>query len=332
VRITTAALILVTGLGCAGEQPADSLRWQERWELLASLDDGGVLDLDMRVDNLGLLRGQGHVRLSLLDRNEGVLRFSRDYAPVQVEVSPERDALRLGGQGFGRTGVPERWTARIGHALLDGPQPTSFSSTLHLSPEADPTPRTSALASGGQWTVSAPLPGVALQGWIEADSQGGMVEGRAVLLHRGGDGHLAGPRRSWIAVGRDVSIGVDRQGELELSWVEVDGQWHDAGGVTVTDEPRKPIVLDFRPDLDLVVRIRRRKPVAAQDLMGGLSSLERHLLRRLDIPELREVQPGVATVLFGGERRVVGAVLVREGAAVPTPTASEVASEAPNPS
>ena len=92
-------MLLVTGLGCGGEQPADSLHWQERWEMLATLDDGGVLDLDMRVDNLGLLRGQGHVQLALLDRNEGVTRFSRHYAPVQVEVSPDRDALRLGGQG-----------------------------------------------------------------------------------------------------------------------------------------------------------------------------------------------------------------------------------------
>lgn len=325
-------MLLVTGLGCGGEQPADSLHWQERWEMLATLDDGGVLDLDMRVDNLGLLRGQGHVQLALLDRNEGVTRFSRHYAPVQVEVSPDRDALRLGGQGFARAGVPERWTARIGHANLDGPEPTSFSSTLHLAPEADPTPRTTALVRGGQWTVAAPLPGAKLQGWIEADSRGGMLEGHAVLLHRGGDGLMTGPRQTWIVAGRDVSIGVDRQGGLELRWVEVDGQWLDAAAVTVTDEPRKPIILDFRPGLDLVVRIRRRKPVTGSDLMGGLSALERLVLRQLDLPELREVRPGAATVLLGDERRVAGAIIVREGAAAPTPAASEASSVPPNPS
>lgn len=161
-----------------------------------------------------------------------------------------------------------------------------------------------------------------MTGWLEAGQRGGMLRGRAVVLHRFGDRLPPEPRTAVFVLGPDISIGADLQGGARLLWAEVDGQILDPPGVKLTNAPGKPVVLDFRPELDLVVRVRRRKPRHEQRLDAHLSSAEGALLRALSWPAAHTLQAGVAEVLFEGERHVArGLMLESATASSPTPDA-----------
>ena len=289
---------------CGGERPED-LRWRDTWELLGITDDGEVVDFSFTVGNTGLLRGQGHGRLTWLSKRQGILSFRRDYAPEQVEVAAGGLSARLAGDRVGQAASGEDWSAALGHLEV--------AAVAHLVPEGDPAPRVQREDGRGLWGLEAVIPGARMSGWMEASQRGGMLQGHGVALHRFGDRLPVGPRQAVFVLGRDVSIGLDIQDGLTLLWAELEGRLLDPSGVRLVMEPGEPVLLDFRPELDLVVQVRRRRPRSSEALYDGLSTVEQGLLSLAGVPTHRVIQGGLAEVRYGDRRLVARGLMLEVG-------------------
>jgi len=218
-----AAILIATSAmwtsGC-GNRPQDKLTWRESWEILALGHDGDLVDARITVGNTGLLRGQAHLRAERWSLDEAPIIYARDIAPVEVDMNADRTAVRLGYDGLELgedPSAPKRWTLRA--------RDNTARILLQVDPLEPAPPQPQAWQEGGgQWTLSAPAVRAHITGWVSAPNQGGLVEGYGALLHRGGDGLPADPRRTVLVASADVGVGVDIQGGRSLSWAWLDGQ------------------------------------------------------------------------------------------------------------
>lgn len=290
--------------GCAG-RPEQSLTWRESWELLAALEDGTTLDLRAAVSNTGLLRGQGHMRLDRWSPREGPIIAALDAPPGVVSMALDRSGLRLGDAGV--------WASPDGSWRVEMVG-AEAGATLTLTPETPALGPTTWLEGGGQWAVEAPVPGGELTGWVEAGKRGGLLRGRGVLLHRGGDGRPAGPREAAFVLGPELFVGLDRQGDGRLAWARIDGQDLDASDARLEEEADGRLVLDLRPASDLWVSLRPRPPEGYRDEYEHLLFFERPLAGWLGADSPRVLQRALAEVHNGASRRLAPALLLRVGA------------------
>lgn len=306
-----AALLLV---GC-GRHPTDALTWEERWEILAVGRDGGLIDARVSVDNMGLLRAQGHVRADRWSEEDLPILYARDAAPVEVQVAPDRSAVRLGADGLVLGEDPSAlstWTLRA--------RDEEGSVLLHLHPTARiPTPSAAWQEGGGQWTVQAPVPLGQVSGWFSAAERGGLVEGWGALVHRGGDGWPSGRRLTLLVAGRDVGLGVDLQGQGQLSWAVVDGEPLPLGTPAVELAPALggeggaagPSTVRF--SAGPVLELRLSRSVQGRRLLHEhLLGTEQRLLHWAGLWRERRTWRGWARLRWGDEERVAAAALVIE--------------------
>ena len=314
-----ALLALAAPLSACSLEGADGLTWRESWELLAITDDGEVVDLAMTRANTGLLRGQGHTRVGWIGGRRGSVDFRRRYAPVQVEVDETSRDVRMARDRFSQPGEGEDWTIEIRHLEM--------SLVAHLEDQGDPVPALAARDDDGLQVVEALLPGGDLRGWLETGERGGMLDGRGVIFHRFGDRWPPEPRQTVVLLSKDFSIGVDLQGGRTLLWAEVEGRILEPAGVRLTVVDGKPVVVDFRPQLDLQARLRRRRPVHEVAVLDGLSGAEQAALEALGHPLRRRVQGGVAEVLYEGRRLIGRGAVVEVDTSPPGASASASASE-----
>ena len=295
-------LVAILAAGCAGP-PTDALTWREGWELLALTEDGGVLDARVVVGNTGLLRGQGRMALDRWTDGEAPILFSRTGAPLEVAVAEDRGGATVSTDWLGGSAIG--WTARVSSDVA--------SASLQVAP-GGPTPKAAAwMAGDGQWTLTADITDGALVGWVEAGARGGMLAGRAVALHWGGDGWPTLPREALFAIGRDVTVGYDRHGGGALAWARVGGRDLDVSTAQLRAEPDGPVVLDLRPAADLVVTMRRRKPAGRTDPLDHLLGPERWLARGLAGAGARRIQRGTAKLVLEGVPFESPALYLEEG-------------------
>ena len=184
---------------CIGP-PDQALNWRKQWELLILTEDGGMVDARISVGNTGILRRQGHLRANRWAAKDTPILFSLDGGPGDVDISDMHDAVRVGSTLLGRYETGDNWTLRISD--------DSANAIIHVDPGGPDAPMSTALEDHGQWTITAPITHGKAHGWFTAGRRGGMFEGRAIAIQRGGDGQ-PGPRTAAFVLGDGVSIGLD---------------------------------------------------------------------------------------------------------------------------
>ncbi len=280
-------ILLWLVLGCS-QAPTDALTWREAWEVLIATEDGGIIDAHASIGNSGMMRGEGRVHIDWWASGETPILYTIEGGPNDIDVSDARDAVRVGTALVGRYEEGDHWTVR---AASDG-----ANAILRINPGGIAPPMATALVGGGQWTISAPMTLGTAHGWYTAGKRGGMLQGRSVVLHRGGDGQPNGPRKGLFILGNEASIGIDQQGDLQLAWANIGGQDFDLTEVKLTTSANGEVQFDLRPAQALQVRV---KPLP----VGGMRDGHEHLLapeqwaaRSWGRGARRQIQRGIATI------------------------------------
>lgn len=288
-------LVLV---GC-GERPQDALGWSERWELLGVLEQGGVLDARVWVGNTDLLRGEGHLRFDRWLEDESPLLSGLDAPPQAVELDEDRQGLRLQTSGLSR--LPDGgWRLALAEDEIDA--------SVTISPTSAPVAPVSTLVGGGQWAEEALVPQGTLLGWAEAGQRGGLIRGRGVLLHRGGDGWPGGSRQVVVLLGEGLSVGLDLQGGQRFAWALVQGAPLDASAATLSEDGR---TLDLRPAAPLWATIKE-VPLGAREPDPALLLLERPFRGVLRASGGRQISRALAEVHVNEQTLRVSGLVLRE--------------------
>lgn len=299
-------LLLAGGLAACARTPTAAITWRESWEILALTEDLGLLDLRGTVANTGLLRGQGTMRLDRCFSATSALAAGRDEAPANVAISPAHDAVQIGPDSL-RLESGGVWTGSI-----SGPDGAA---RLQIRPSGEGLPPTSWMEGGGQWAISAPVTEGDMAGWAEAGERGGLLRGRAVVLHRGGDGVPRGGRLSAVVLGRGISAGLDAEGEGQQRWLRVDGATLDASAGAFSWQPKGRAILDFRPAAEVWISLRHPIAACSRDPLEHLFPVEQFFARlagfgdvlgwqryEAEIHVADQVMRASAVVLSSGER------------------------------
>lgn len=295
------ALGLAALLAGCGARPSDHLGWVERWELLGVLDDGGVLDARLSVGNTDLLRGEGHLRLDRWEMHQSPLLAGIDAPPQAVDLDLSRGHLRLPGGALERD--PEgAWRLTVSSEGVSG--------AVTLTPSGAPSPTVSSTLGGGQWAEEALVPQGALLGWIEAQSRGGMMRGRGVLLHRGGDGWPGGERTLAVVLCEGLSLGLDLQGAARFAWARQGEQALDVASAALRGS-ENDLILDYRPSSNLWAELKL-SALGERDGEPDLLLLERPFSSLLRATETRQLWRALAEVHAHEQTQRCSGLVLRE--------------------
>ena len=286
---------------CSG--PANTaITWREQWELVILTEDGGLVDARITVANTGLLRNQGHLRANRWSATDSPILFALDGGPGDVDVSDTRDAVRVGSALLGRYESGDNWTLRVSDDTANA--------IIHIDPGGPSVPLARDKDASGQWTMSAAMTHGSAHGWFTAGRRGGMFEGRAIAIQRGGDANPS-PRIASFVVGGDVSIGVDEQGNQRLAWARI-------GDMDISMESLRQLVddagnhtLDFRPSENLVVRLPASAVGGVVNHNDHLYGPERMIAQWTGFSQSRSIFRAQAEIAHNGELRTVSGVILR---------------------
>jgi hypothetical protein len=294
-------LLLLTLLACS-EAPVDSLLWRESWEVLIATADGGLIDGRASIGNTGLLRGQGRLSLDRWNLYESPILYGLHGGPEDVDISAGRDAVRVGTALIGRFESGENWTIR---ASSD-----EANAILHIDPGGPQPPLATELVGDGQWTVTAPITQGHVHGWFTAGKRGGLVQGLAVALHRGGDGRGAGTRRAAFALSPEVSIGFDTQDGVTLRWARIGDRDFPTDDARLSRSSDGSARLDLRPGADLWIEFQPSKAGGTRDGLDHLLEPERWVASAVSHRAARDVRRSTALIhLEGSTLRSAGILL-----------------------
>ena len=270
----------------------------ESFEVFGFDDSGRIIDVGAVVGNTGLVAGQGHLRADLWSPNETPTR-------IAFHVSPAETFAHDNGIEFGFNHLVKQkaeWEAVT--------RSDTANSRFRIAPKDD---NYNVTVTDDQLTVTAEVTSGVLNGWVEAGKRGGKLAGHGVVLHRRHNALLFTPRKAAFVLDHNISIGIDQQGNVLLAWATINGERLDSTSATITSFPKQPVVLDFRPSADLVVTIKRRKPMGATAVFGHLNLVERWLLKIANQWRQRKVRMGYATISFNGKTSESRAVLLTVG-------------------
>lgn len=293
----TALLVLLLG-GCS-RAPQQRLAYRESWELLGLALPVGVIDARIAVGNTGLYRNQGTVVLDRFGVDLDSVHYLRRSGPGETERSADGRHLVLSDDlldGGPTESGGERWRLRVrgeeANAIVEVRGTTGG-------------PVASTVAGGGQWSQEPVLVDGTLHGWLEAGKRGGRLDGRAVVLRRGGDGLVDAPRTTVAVFCDGLSVGVDQHGELGSAW-RVPGTGAATGRAWVEADGSGELEVD-----GVTVRFAPTRSVLRTEVYGHLSAVERVLVGLRGIEAVRTVaQLRTQVTVDGVEQRCPG-VLVR---------------------
>ncbi len=296
----TRLALLVFLLGCRGT-PRDAITWEERWEVLVLTEHGNLLDTRLIVSNRELLKGQGRVHMDHWSESSMAVIHTREVSPANVHIDPHGDRIQIGLDQLIKDGP---WKLQIGS--------TEANLVLEMHPVVEPPAAVTWLSDGGQWSMEALVATGETLGWLEAGGRGGHFNGRAVVLHRGGDGSPELPREGLFIMTQNVSIGIDQQDGATLAWA-----WVDGAAIPLDDlafsRSAEGATLDFRPAADLVIEVRAQDPVGSSNPLGHFSWLERQAARVWTDVAWRRIEAGHATLTQGEQITKASAILLSEG-------------------
>jgi hypothetical protein len=288
--------------GCAGP-PTDAITWREQWELLILTEDGGLVDARVGVGNTGILRRQGHLRANRWSAVDSPILFGLDGGPGDVDVSDSHDAIRVGSALLGRYESGDNWTLRVSD--------DDANAIVHVNPGGPVPPMATSMDDSGQWTMTSPITHGAAHGWFTAGRRGGMFEGRAIALHRGGDGRPSGPRQAAFVLGTAISIGFDEQGDQRLAWARIGDMDVPMDDLRQTIDADGMHTLDFRPTADLEVRLRPNGVGGSLDVHDHLYAPEKVLAQAAGLLSYRTVLRADVELLHQGEQLLSTGVIIR---------------------
>lgn len=202
---------LALGAGCA-RSPDQALGFREAWELVGIVSPVGVVDARVSIGNTGLYRNQGTVVLDRFGVDLDPVHFQRRSGPGETLRSADGRRLALADDTLeaSQTAAGERrWRLRV--------RSGEANAIVEVRGQVG-APAATGMAGGGQWSLGPELVDGSLHGWIEAGKRGGRLEGRAVVLRRGGDGLVDGPRTTVAVFCDGLDLGIDRQGPLVSAW------------------------------------------------------------------------------------------------------------------
>ena len=292
-----ALLALLVGCG--------ELTTQDHWELIGINHDLSVLDARITTGNTGLLKGQGHVRVDWLFRDQTPVYHGRDGLADEVTV-PERGGLMVGPDGLALM-EDDSWRLQVRDAEAQA--------ELSLVPQLGGPPAVVWTDGERSTTLSAPVVLGGLHGFLSSGSRSALVDARAVLTHRTGDATVAlvGTRRLAVYVlGEGLTIGMDQTGGQALAWAVVGDLVFDARDARLTEGEKGRLVLDLRPTADLVVHVLPRRPRSIRHPWEHLHRLERWLLSAWHGTPRRRTQGAQARLLIGGEALEARAVILEQ--------------------
>ena len=149
-------------------------------------------------------------------------------------------------------------------------------------------------------------------GWLEAGGRGGRFNGRAVVLHRGGDGSPSLPREALFVMTQEVWIGIDQQDGATLAWAWMNGKEIPLDDLSFIRNA-EGATLDFRPAADLQIEVQAHDPVGSANPLSHFSWLERQAARVWTDIAWRRVEAGDAILTQGDQTTKAGAILLSEG-------------------
>lgn len=287
------SLLLSLLVSCTGNgTPTESLTWREQWEIVVLTEDGGLIEGTATVGNTGMARGAGHFRARRWFKGDSPILFEMDGGAADVDVGKTHDSVRIGSALIGRFEDGEHWSLRFSNEEANA--------IVRIDPGGPPPPMATGLSEGGQWTVSSPISNGRTHGWFTAGRRGGMFEGQAVALHRGGDGQPRGGRETAVVLGREVSIGLDMQNDRRLIWARVGDADLPMDTVQLTIRTDGSAQIDFRPTLDLVIPITPTRVGGEVDGLAHLSEPERIIAQAIGVAAKRRIRRGHATFNLNG--------------------------------
>lgn len=288
-------------IACAST-PLNSLAWRESWEVLVATEDGGLIDARGTVGNSGMRRGEGQIHIDRWSTNETPIFYSVGNGPNDVDISDAHDAIRVGTSLLGRFEADEHWTVRAASP--------NANAIIRVNPGGVVPPMSTGIVGNGQWTLSAPITHGPTHGWFTAGKRGGMLQGRAIVLHRGGDGQPTGPRRGVYILSEAATIGVDEQGDLRLSWANINGQDFDLSQAEVVRSSDGSVRMDLRPSADFWFEVIPTSPLWPTDGHLHLAAPEKWAAEVMGRGAQRQVARGQATIHVAGRIIKSAAILV----------------------
>jgi hypothetical protein len=295
-------LLFLLLLSCTGP-PTEALGWREAWELLIMTSDGGVIEAQAVVGNTGLLRGQGHLRINRWTPGETPIQFQMSGGPADVDIDTTHKAVRVGSALMGQYELGENWTLRVASEQANA--------ILHVDPGGPVPPMATTMGEDGQWSMTAPITRGPAHGWVTAGKRGGMVNGWAIALHRGGDGIPPVPRQAVFVISPRVSVGLDDQGETRLGWARIDDTDIPLTDLQFQRSSDGGGILDFRPAADLRIALEATGVGGIQDGFSHLYLPERWVARAAGFRATRTVTRAAATVQWQEERFQSAAMVLR---------------------
>jgi hypothetical protein len=289
-------------LSCAGP-PTAALTWREQWEILILTEDGGLIEGIASSGNTGMIKGEGQFRANRWFDGGTPIFFSMDGGPADIDVAPAHDAIRVGSALLGRFEDGDHWTLRFSNDAANA--------IVHIDPGGPRPPISTVMNTGGQWTLASAITHGRSHGWFTAGRRGGMFEGRAVALHRGGDGRPDLPRQTVVIMGPDVSIGIDQQGQQQLIWARIGDHDVPAADMRLNIADSGPITIDFRPGADLEITLEPSGLGGSVDTATGLLPPERWIAHVANLGLNRHVSRAKTTFSYSGKTHSVSAAIVQ---------------------
>ena len=288
-------------LSCAGP-PTAALTWREQWEVLILTEDGGIIEGLASAGNTGMFRGEGQFRANRWFKGDSPILFGMDGGPADIDISAAHDAVRVGSALMGRFEDGEHWTLRFSNDAANA--------IVHIDPGGPRPPLSTTMVNGGQWTLASAMTHGQSHGWFTAGRRGGIFEGQAVALHRGGDGRPDLPRQTVAIIGPGVSIGIDTQGDQRFIWARIGDLDVATNDLSVDIASTGEATLDFRPGTPLVINLTPTSVGGVSDIAAGLSAPERWLARSAGLGTTRHVHRATTTFDFQGSAHRASAIIV----------------------
>ena len=249
-----------------------------------------------------MVRGAGHFSARRWFRSDAPIFFEMEGSSNDVDIASSRDSVRIGSALVGRFDEGDHWSLRFSHEEANA--------IVRVDPGGPNPPMATGIVAGGQWTVTSPIANGRTHGWFNAGRRGGIFEGRAVALHRGGDGRPPAARKTVVILGSDVSIGFDWQGTDRLGWARIGDNDLSLETTNVAVRTDGSATIDFRPAVDLVVSVAPGKVGGTTETLDHLTGPERWLARMTLGPSNRHVYRGQTRFSFEGREHRAAAVTV----------------------
>jgi len=294
-------LLTLWGFGCA-ETPPESLTWREQWELFVVTEDGSLIEGRVVTGNTGLYRGQGRFRASRWMPGTTPIVFAMDGGPADIDIGNGHESVRVGAALLGRYEDGPHWTLRLAHEEANA--------IVHVDPGGPLIDLATGMNDERQWTTAVPIANGQAHGWFTAGRRGGKFEGRALALHRGGDGALGAPRAMVSAFGPEISIGFDQQGPTRSVWARIRDRVISTESVVHRVNKDGTVSLDFRPSADLMMTVVSTEVGGQFNGHDGLMLGERWVAEAVGKPAKRTVNRGRATIEFEGETLSTSGVIL----------------------